>query len=567
MVPAMRQKSILQRKNYLGDIIFLIQIPLLIVGVAVQSPGMICASGLIAVFHNIAYGLLEPLRRVIWTLFHLAFFLFLFGRIFVDVIFGVNLRGLFGLELQDYIVYRIFIVLCLALWGQFLVYFGLTRKPRERNFYVLVGGFTDFIERIFGTPFRYILKPFRALINWIKQLIGKVGDRFDRLLYRIAPRKNADVAEFKQLTGRRDRFHFRVRIVALIVYAISMPLHLYKVISQIEYVAKVGYHGSYLEFNPLPRIFTVISGFFMVAYVTYLMTRPSRRGVLLVSVPYLFSLVLLLKAGQRFDISLNLLMLVCYFTLREADERRDSVSTDPRVRMLADPRGYWISRGKVIVLIVIAVVGVVVLSIVEFTRRGSSAGNRSIPDLLTGFLITQGISAKILGYAISYKNFYPQLRWFTLGPVLEFVRFTVIGNWFMGQPVPTGQSIERALDGHLFSQALAYFVFPNRYLKGYGVGSGYIAELYVDFSYVGVFIGAMVYGLLIYALGKMFSSRKLFQGVFMMFMLQGFFFAPRASFSVFLTKAFTPRLVIGFFLIMLVARVWDRFDAAKGKPL
>src|SRR5690606_4837101 len=99
----------------------------------------------------------------------------------------------------------------------------------------------------------------------------------------------------------------------------------------------------------------------------------------------------------------------------------------------------------------------------------------------------------------------PDGRFYSLGPVVEFVRYRVLGL-VTGETQLVGNTAERALEGHLFSHTVSYLAIPDVYVRGSGYGSSFVAELYVDGGYPGVLLGSMVIGAVTVALTAMLGQ-------------------------------------------------------------
>ena len=73
------------------------------------------------------------------------------------------------------------------------------------------------------------------------------------------------------------------------------------------------------------------------------------------------------------------------------------------------------------------------------------------------------------------------------------------------------------------------------YLKGGGWGSCYIAELYADFGYIGVFLGNILYGVLINGVLKGISKKNsIWLTACGFLVIDSLFKAPRGTFDDFL---------------------------------
>ena len=82
----------------------------------------------------------------------------------------------------------------------------------------------------------------------------------------------------------------------------------------------------------------------------------------------------------------------------------------------------------------------------------------------------------------------------------------------------------------------------DAYLAGGGTGSSYIAELYYDFGYLGVFLGSCIYGLIFSSITN-FKKVGIFGRSLAFIIVTQLLWAPRASFSAFLSFIFAPSTI------------------------
>lgn len=101
----------------------------------------------------------------------------------------------------------------------------------------------------------------------------------------------------------------------------------------------------------------------------------------------------------------------------------------------------------------------------------------SLLDGIKNFLFEQSNSMQLIKYAVIYKGELPQ-QFYSLGD---------FADRFMGTVYPS-QSVDKAMLSHSFGDAISYRVASIGYLRGVGLGSSYLAEVYYDFGYAGILI-------------------------------------------------------------------------------
>ena len=74
---------------------------------------------------------------------------------------------------------------------------------------------------------------------------------------------------------------------------------------------------------------------------------------------------------------------------------------------------------------------------------------------------------------------------------------------FTGQTIPSLVQGEEYVQAHdSFSHWISYLVNSELYCNGYGMGTSFVAELYLAFGRIGVLFGSAAIGLLIFKLSK-----------------------------------------------------------------
>lgn len=96
----------------------------------------------------------------------------------------------------------------------------------------------------------------------------------------------------------------------------------------------------------------------------------------------------------------------------------------------------------------------------------------------------------------AYYSLYNTLKWLSDSWIDHLLNLNL--NFEFGR-----QSLETAISGTYLADFVSYNANPTTYLTGMGYGSCYLEELYVDFGYIGVFLGNVIYGILLCVLLKM----------------------------------------------------------------
>ena len=116
--------------------------------------------------------------------------------------------------------------------------------------------------------------------------------------------------------------------------------------------------------------------------------------------------------------------------------------------------------------------------------------------------------------------------------LLTILREVVSGIIFGAKPFEhTTNSIELAIDSNSYAHNLSYLVLNKEYLKGHGIGSSYIMELYTDYGMLGLFLLSILLGMLFIAMLQVAYRSRTILFALSLLILNNLFFMPRSSFS------------------------------------
>ena len=448
--------------------ILCLSIGVFIVGVLFSNPYTMLFAVLIMLLHNLWYSLEDFYKRVVFLIFNGTFFIFLVGRMVVNVFFNYkeSTSGLFGLNFNE-------------------------------------------VEIINHTLIALYISLFFLFIGFV--LIQKFGKK-------VISKENT--SEGKELFWKSFKIFSKYFFYFTVIFRI---IYLYEARS----VANVeGYFETFSTFqSQMPGILVLLSGMYDVAFFAFLATKPSKKESILPIGLYLVEGIFSLLSGRRSGFMLNILILFIYFCLRNIKNREDLFS---KTRTWLK-KGGWIGKKEIIGAILILPILMIISNTVGYLRAGADSVEISFVESVFEFLFSQGVSANVIGYTLVLTESIPD-KMYSIGPIIEFIDNKIIGHYIMGEPEFMGQTVDRALNGYLFAHTISYLVMPNLYLMGVGYGSSYIAELYNDFGYLGVAIGSVIYGVLIGKFTTWFQAKNILLVLITLMMLRSFLFTPR-SFS------------------------------------
>ncbi|MED3086994.1 O-antigen polysaccharide polymerase Wzy family protein [Bacillus toyonensis] len=355
--------------------------------------------------------------------------------------------------------------------------------------------------------------------------------------------QKADLSFLKKKKELSIGYLYSFRLFSLLFFYFCMIFRLIYVYEMKQTAATEGYYESFMTFtSSLPAILVTIGNMYDVAFFAYLATNPSKRKSFFPVLLYLGEGLFAALAGRRSIFILNLLIVFIYYCLRSV--RKTGQQHEQEKKWLG--KFEW-TLGGIAVPILLAF-----MTFIGNLRADFSAGGKSknVGNSILEFFYSQGISANLIGYTKLYENQIPKDKYFTFGPLMEFINNKIIRP-LNGLPEYFGQTADRAINGNLFAHTLTYIIMPSAYLLGYGYGSSFVAEMYNDFSFLGVFIGSIIYGIILYLFYYMLQNSNFIVVIFTLMMTRSILFAPRGAALSFIVSSFSmPKVFAVVFIII-----------------
>ena len=237
------------------------------------------------------------------------------------------------------------------------------------------------------------------------------------------------------------------------------------------------YEDYYIVYKTrLPYILTIIAGLTKYALCIYLALKPSKKMSIFTLIIYVASAIPMTLIGSRKGIILNILFFVVYFLLR------DSLEIDYSQK--------WIRKKEKILVVIMIPLIIGGAGIIDMLRGDKSVDdNFSVVDLASDFFYGQGTTYKTILQSIVHQDELIQKdsQFYTLAPITDYIFYGTIGQKLFGtNDLGYGNNINKVYYGANLSHDISYEVYVDKYFEGNGRGSSYIAELYLDFGYIGV---------------------------------------------------------------------------------
>lgn len=341
-----------------------------------------------------------------------------------------------------------------------------------------------------------------------------------------------------------------VRKVSLLVFYFLLIFKVIVNLSEVLFARTFGYSSFYTDYYfQGPSFFIKLADMCTTSFFIFLGTLPTKKECRVPVLLYICANLIILFSGRRNDLITALLLVFVYYCVRNILYSYDEV---------------WISRKSILLLILIAPLLLSVLyaiSSLRFEREGNIAISyfKGISD----FFYQQGFSINIIKWEKSLENSIPD-RLYSLGQLYEF--FTTrnfVSRLLFDFKSYSGQTVERAMEGHRLSYLLSYLVFPWSYSHGYGIGSSYIAEAYHDFGYIGVAVFNCIYGYLFARFNYIKYRGPVIMAISFL-MMQKLLLAPRSYADAFIGSILDlSNIEILLFILLLARYVYNHHDAFK----
>ncbi len=280
-------------------------------------------------------------------------------------------------------------------------------------------------------------------------------------------------------------------IGSFLFYIALLPLS-YKLFIQFKIILKAGYEAYYtgiLKGIDYP-FFTKGSGTIMtVGFLIILIAVPSKKKFLTISSLYLLVKLLDSFKGARAIFLTQLLFIMWYY---------------------AKVYGVKIKTSTMFKLGTFTIL----FSQILVSFRSKKVFSLDLINSVYHFLHSQGVSYLVLGYTVSMKE-----------KIVGLGSYPYIFQGIFGfKP----QSMETLVTTNSLADKITYLLDPKAYLRGEGIGSNYIAELY-DLGIIWLIIVSILLGIAIIKYEK-YVIRSRFLLITSYYFIPNLFYIPRGSF-------------------------------------
>lgn len=403
-------------------------------------------------------------------------------------------------------------------------------------FIFLISG--DLFEQIFHKYYYYIRfnpdETFHARLSIITSLVFI-------LLGFVIPnsRKLSEKQSFLEHSlSQIDIYILSLRQASSSVFYLTIGILIFDTINKVFFVQANGYIAYYTSYDAiLPLLIRKVGDFSPITLCVFLATFPSKKKSFPIIFLYFLYSIIGLFVGQRGNFVYNALFLFGYCVYRNEDYSDGEI---------------WITKRMIILLILTTPLLLVFFQIFGYIRLGIEVVYTSFFDSLLSFFTNIGASSKVIKYGYIYKDQLVDFRFYSLGELLNYLKYGKLFNLFNNNDIPSPHTIRYAIEGHSFASIISFLSMPDRYFNGEGTGSSFIAELYADFGYLGIAVGSFVYGLVFKSISSL-NRNEWLKTTIKLYMMLNLINVPRGSFGSFLAVIININFVFILTCIYLLA--------------
>lgn len=291
--------------------------------------------------------------------------------------------------------------------------------------------------------------------------------------------------------------------------------------------------GRYIQQNNnMIFIFDKFSQMLPVFIAIYLATLPSKRESKPVLYYYFVYLFLTIFTGHRSEFIIGLLWILIYLIYRSNKSEE-----------------IWIKRKYLFYCLILFPILIIFLGFIGNIRIGVNNNNANFIISFIDFFYDQGVSINVIKRSFNLQYLLNSERYYSL----SFIPESIFGR-LLGFKQYYGNTIEHAKYGYTLSHTLSYVLMGDKYLNGVGTGTSYIAELYHDFGYYGVFIGNILYAWLLSLYCRYNSSKVYLKSAVFLIMMQ-LLWSPRGNFSDIILIFMQPFPMLAFLLVYILSKL------------
>lgn len=319
----------------------------------------------------------------------------------------------------------------------------------------------------------------------------------------------------KIITKNHIAHNEKLEKISLFFFYCSIPGTFAKYLIELKTILSYGYLAVFdgTLSNISYPIWTAGSGTLLISsYATFLASRPSKRKFWIITTVFFFLCAFNMMKGSRSKLFVPLMFLLWYY--------------------------YEFYAKKHIAFYKLLLVGICCIVGSQLMLMSRDIGLQvEMSTMWSLFFIQQGVSLLVLGYMVYFKHTF-------INHGLPYI-FAPLLFWETGY----GQTSETINLTHRLAYKLTYFISPEAYVAGEGLGSSFLGEFY-DLGYIAFVIMSCILGYVIYVTSVYTKINRLFLALSFV-IVQTIIYMPRNTFLP-LIEEFLP-IVFFYYLAMYIA--------------
>ncbi len=349
----------------------------------------------------------------------------------------------------------------------FLIIINLCLTDITRNF-LLIAFYICFLiflrgQKLFTTEYNTTYTFVQTTLNELQYLkfitIISIAQIFTFIAYKQGVYKQKNI--FKN--NKQESWKRLLPLVRLIFF-ITLPCALYMQLKIVIVKSSVSYTDGYLLNVDIPTVIKIANFIWQSIAIVYLAIKPSKNEIKIICLSLLvIQGFIQIFQGRRALFASTLFFLVWYHI------KYNNIK-------IKGKKILYIILGGILLVTLFFYIGVV--------RSNDSLDVDSIFFIIEYFMISTGGSDSVIANTIVNQDEFPHLgALYLLNPVI-FNPITKFIDPNSGLPQGVGY-----LNTHFdFSHWISYLTEPSLYLSGRGMGSCYLAEIYLAFGLIGVLL-------------------------------------------------------------------------------
>lgn len=429
---------------------------------------------------------------------------------------------------------NIYLSVTFVVWCLSMGYYLYNYKTNIANICFMIAFFTFLMGRemcfyYFGMPKYYLYSDEINELTFFLLLISIIAVNMGSFIVTILNKKFI-------FFNKRISYFNELRYVSGIAYYFCYIFLIISSFIQIRYVQEVGYLGSYLGKGAgIPGCIAYLALFTPTALCLYLVSLPSKIQSILAMLFYEVYAVLMLFTGQRFPFIGITMLLMSYCVLRERYN------------------GGWIRKKYIYGVVISIPLLLFFLNAYDSIRIGRTFEIDNLLEIFLRFCDLQGGSINVIKRTLFFYDSLTDVSFWSFSTLKGLLLENFISRNIFDITVYSGNSITTALMGHSLAHRLSWYSYGDMYLMGRGVGTSYIAELFIDFGIAGVVVGSILYGIILKKISLIDFKNPIFDGI-LLTMVYHLLFAPRGEFDGFTRWICNIIAIPGVILIVFIAQ-------------